>query len=463
MDKTLFAIKTKEVELKSVAFLLSHSKKSIDWKSEWFQNKITKNIFDAIKYLVDNSLKVTLDEIYVLVKKKIPDYEFKDLASIPSLYDDYSNIKFLKNQLRDNYIKFVENKNILTEVSDIYTSGDDLEISKLEKIRDKLNNNIATLQSQDTFPTIKDTFSRYDKILEERKVGEIKRTLGYKALDDLVGNRVAKRGSMLTVFGESGSGKTNFTLSMVNALVNNPRRIPVAYFSLENSEEDTVDILMSMRTDFTTDQLEEAIFTDSELAKYERAKQLFLRQEHFVIFDEYELSVDILHSKIIQFKQYLAEKQLLPDDEYCVIVLDLATMIKDFGDLDARLLEQTINKLHRIVRKEKIFLINVVQANENDLRNNKKFSKPEDVQKYRLLRQNIKHGSAFFERSRCVIALMRKREIMKTYFPDDKDEWLDMPDLIEVQVLKNNRGKTGFMKFSFQPEPIRIVPFLEET
>lgn len=463
MSEKLYLVKQKELEMKIISYLIQNPNKHKQYNSEEFQIPLTHEIFNSIKFLHDNGHTVTLDEIHILTKKKIPNFEYSDLANMVSSFKEFDNITLLKKELKDKWVKFVDNKKILSEATDIYQSGDDLEVKKLEEIRDRIDRNISYLTGNEVIPTMADVIGRYDNILEERTKTESKRTLGFPLLDSAIGNRLGKKGSMMTIFGFSGSGKSTFTLAIANALVNNPRQIPVIYFTLENSEEDVVDMLLSMRTEMSTFNIENyGELTDDERHKLAKEKRKLANLHHFHIYDESALSVSQLEAKIINSKEHFREKGVLPDDEYCVVIIDLATMLTDFEDLDARRIEQVVNRLHRLCRKEKLFMINVVQANENDLRGGKKFENVDQIKKYRLLRENIKHGSAFYERSRTVLALKRNKEMIKNFLPEEREEWESMEDILQVHIIKNNKGATGLIQFSYQPDPIGIAPWTEK-
>ena len=461
MSEKILIQKQKELEMKIIAFLIQNPNKNKDYKPEQFQHPTTKEIFTAIRFFEEKGNKVTLDEVHIFVKKKIPNFEYSELAKIVENFQDFSNIRYLKKELKDSWIKNVDNKHILSDVATVYQSADELTVEKLSNLRNKIDKNIAFLTTEESDPTMKSSISRHREIIKERNKGENKRTLGINALDKAIGSRLAKRGSMLTLFGLSGSSKSSFTLYLTNALVNNPRKICVMYFTLENTEEDVVDMLVSIRTGIKTSLLETPEDLQShEIERIEKELNKLENAENLHVYDESSLSIDQLESKIIQSKDIFREKGLLPEDEYCVVVIDLATMLTDFDDLDPRRMEQVVNRLHRLCRKEHLFMIHVVQANENDLRGGKKFENVDQIKKYRLLRENIKHGASFFERSRVVMSLKRNRELVKTYLPQEREEWENMPDIIECHIIKNNKGATGLLEFGFSPENLQIAPIV---
>lgn len=459
MSDKLFILKQKELEMKIISFLIQNPVKYKEYNEKEFQHPTTKEIFKAIHFLKENNHNIVLDEIHILVKKTIPNFEYSELVNIVESFQDFSNIKLLKKEIKDNYIKYVDNKNLLSEIADVYHSANDLTKEKLSKVRDKIEKNISMLDGDDEDFTSNGSVNRYNLIIEERKKGDRKRTLGVPLLDRAIGSRLAKRGSMMTIFGFSGSSKSTFTLYIANSLVNNPRKICVIYITLENTEEDVMDMLVSMRTRISASRLESPDeLLQEEIERLEKELNKISKLDNLHIYDESSLSISKLESKILQSKEIFREKGVLPEDEYCVVVIDLATMITDFEDLDPRKMEQVVNRLHRLARKEKLFIINVVQANENDLRGGKKFENVDQIKKYRLLRENIKHGASFYERSRTVLSLKRNKDLIKIYFPEDKEEWETLPDIIQCHIIKNNKGATGLVEFGFEPDPIQIAP-----
>lgn len=450
--------------MKLISYLIQNPNKVKDFSEKEFQHPLTNDIFKAIHFLKENNHNIVLDEIHIYVKKFNANFEYSELTNIVESFQDFSNYRFLKKQLKDNYIRYVDNKNILSDVAQIYSSSEDLTKEKLNVLKNKIEKNIFMLEGEDLDFSIKSSVSRYNSLLEERSKGEKKRTIGVPILDNMIGKRLGKKGSMLTLFGLSGSSKSTFTLYITNCLINNPRKICVLYFTLENTEEDVMDMLVSMRTSIPTERLETPDdLVNSELEKINKELQKISNLENFHIYDESSLSIDKLESKILQSKEIFRESGILPDDGYCVVIIDLATMITDFEELDARKMEQVVNRLHRLTRKENLFLINVVQANENDLRGGKRFENIDQIKKYRLLRENIKHGASFFERSRIVLSLKRTKDLVQTYFPEDKEEWETMPDIIQCHIIKNNKGKKGLVEFGFEPESLQIAPIVKEN
>ena len=70
----------------------------------------------------------------------------------------------------------------------------------------------------------------------------------------------------------------------------------------------------------------------------------------------------------------------------------------------------------------------------------------EDLQKLRPTRNNVKNSSALAERSRTVLAIFREKYYADALLPNDPDAQI-LPDILEVQVVKQNMGRVGKIGF----------------
>jgi KaiC/GvpD/RAD55 family RecA-like ATPase len=268
---------------------------------------------------------------------------------------------------------------------------------------------------------------------------------------------------MMLLVGESGSGKSLFTQSIVNQIINNPRKIPLAYFTLEMSLEDVMDRFLSFREGISPDDLGKPDKPERVKGIIERGKERMRKLDHFHIYDPAGMSSSELDRWITQSKEIWADKKVLPPDGYNVAVLDLATMLEDFGDMSPQRMEQVANRLNLLFRKHNTFPILVAQTNENQMRRERRFKKPEDVNYFHISREDIKGGSALFERCRVVASLVRRRELLKRYFRDDIELWESQRDLIEFSTLKNNNGPLFHTNFAFEYDPAyKIIPYNPE-
>lgn len=467
MSKSQVQKSNSEVYQKIISYLFRNPDDISRLEEEWFLVDFYKYIFKGLKEMRDKELSFTTDEIFTYSKEQIVhsriqglSIQYSDIETIYNNFDEFTNISSLIKRIRNDYLKSIETAHIMEDLLVQYTSLDNIPLDKLKEVRDRIDSTINTIESDDNLPTVPVVMEKYLEITKDRGTEEITRTLGYPILNKYL-PKSSHGGQMLLFFGESGSGKSLFVQSVINQMLNTPgRKIPIAYFTLEMSLEDVMDRFISMRSGLTSMELDK-IHTDERCkAVFTRARKRLEEMDNLLIYDPSTLSLNDLDRILSQAEEYWKEKGILSEDRYKVVVLDLVTMISDFGEPTPQRMEKVINDLYRIYKKHNAFVIAVAQANENELRSEGRFKKPEQIKAFKLRKNSIKNGAALYERSRTVVALTRKREMYKTYFTDSPELWSTQPDLIDFDVIKNNKGGLHFLKFSFQVEPYKILPYV---
>ena len=106
----------------------------------------------------------------------------------------------------------------------------------------------------------------------------------------------------------------------------------------------------------------------------------------------------------------------------------------------------------------------MVQSNENDIRNGKKFKDPDDCDNYFLQPENIEGGAVFGARARVILALNRPLVLKRRFFPLRNEEWDLEDDVITLAVVKQNDGKVGGLaKFMFDYHSFRLHEYRKQT
>ena len=101
------------------------------------------------------------------------------------------------------------------------------------------------------------------------------------------------------------------------------------------------------------------------------------------------------------------------------IYIDTLDLIDDFAGMDPDKMEKSINKLHFILRKHKVFALNALQLGENKLRGTQ--MTPEKVDNLHFSVEDIFGSSAFKKRNRAIIVSQRNLAMKKTLFPTKAD------------------------------------------
>ncbi|MCG8407108.1 MAG: hypothetical protein MI923_18075, partial [Phycisphaerales bacterium] len=115
-------------------------------------------------------------------------------------------------------------------------------------------------------------------------------------------------------------------------------------------------------------------------------------------------------------------------------------------------------KFDKIVKKHNIFAVAVVQANENKLRSGRILKKPEELKRYRLGLEDIYGGTTYAKKSRVVLSIQRPLHQLKQLFPEHEmmPVWRDLPDLMKVNIIKQNNGDLNSLSFLFDTDNFRI-------
>jgi replicative DNA helicase len=256
-------------------------------------------------------------------------------------------------------------------------------------------------------------------------------------LDELVVDGPAPGTGGLLV-AQSGMGKSTMVLKLVNGFIN--AEIPCMFFSLEMGSIATYDRLLANRLQIPYTEIVNPPDTETYQAIFDQVqqeRQLLDNNKLFRFCEDANVSISELKKSIIKFQEQIGQK-------YCIVVLDLITMIQDFVNTKSGLgmpqtIELAINKMNALSKELGIHYIGTAQLNRAG--ESTSVTDPEDVLRFRPSRHQVKNSSALLERCRYVVSLFRKKYYLEQYFGDD-EEIMDCEDIVELQILKQNNGKT---------------------
>ena len=183
----------------------------------------------------------------------------------------------------------------------------------------------------------------------------------------------------------------------------------------------------------------------------EKERKKLSRVKRYLFVEESNVSKNDLESIIIEAKKIMGV-------DYLVCTVDLASMLTDFGVKPGEI-EMSMNEIHIMGRKLNVHFILVFQANREVI--SEKIRKYEDLDKLRPTLKNIKNSGAIAERSRCVLGLFRKKHYLAQYFPEDPRLEIE-DDIMDVQIMKQNGGSLGLLKYLFYPEWSYFFPYKED-
>lgn len=330
---------------------------------------------------------------------------------------------------------------------------------KIRQLLYEAENDLMPIAKKQRIKTFEEVEESYLENFEQRKNGK-QYKFGDPILDKAVKYGPAP-GSGGLIAAATGMGKSAFCLNLINRCINN--HVPMMYYSLEMGETDTFDRLMALRSNIDMDSLVSPEDQDTWKMIKEQIKAQFdvLKQNPNFRFSECaSISLTQIKQDIKKFQQDIGQ-------EYCIVVFDLLSMVKEFMISDdrgmnfAQGIEVAINILNAMSKELGFHYIAVLQMNRKG-EGEGRADDLDDLKKFRPVRNQIKNSGAFLERVRYGLGLFRPKYYAEQLI-DDKALWEDMPDYCEVSMLKQNQGEVGIVgKYLFDPSVMSMIPVEED-
>ena len=319
---------------------------------------------------------------------------------------------------------------------------------------------IHSSKNQTSLMSIEEWSDTYIEELQQRKTGK-KYTYGDLNLDEEL-FKGAYPGAITTIAAATGSGKSTFTLNLMNNLIE--QNVPCMYISVEMGAIDTMDRLIAMRQGIPNDELYNQGNIDAVISSVIEEKKNLLTRNKFYFVEDPSIDLTKLRSMIREFKQRTKQ-------DYCLVVIDLLTQMKGFlanssmrGAGTPQTIENSMNELNALAKSENVHIIGVAQFNRGT--DSGKVTSIESIQNFRPTANDIKNSSALLERARLVLSVFRAKPYAIKYLVDSQGnpfpEVEDMEDYLELQVLKNSSGEVGkIYKYFYDGAHFRLLPLSE--
>lgn len=370
------------------------------------------------------------------------------------------NLKTCIKKVMDYSIKMTIGSTVEKFLMETTLSGD-LNYDTITSLANDIISNTIKLGDNSLIKTYADMAEDYKKVLEKRKIGEGKRSLGFKSIDRIV-IRPGAPGEMTTLFGMKGSGKSLLAKCIEMMLVN--LGVCVVSINLEMTEESNMDRLVSIPSNFSLSQLlDESFLQEEEAVKiiYDILEDLS-KKKNYIYISAIEMSLIDLDKLLYKCKLKFKELGVLPEDEYMFLTSDLTEQIEELSGKQGTELKPGVNKLLKLCKKHKIHKMNILQSNENIFRAGKTFSTPEACENFTLQPESVEGGSVYAARSRVVLAVNRPLLLKRRYFPQQQEEWDLETDLLWLNVVKQNDAPVGRTPFVFSSNSFRLIPYVDK-
>lgn len=421
-------------------------------EKNYFLSPVGRALFEAAQELFTKNVPLTREHLLAEGSRRCDDVTD---GVIGALFDDinFSPDSFRQHylpRLRSDYAKKMLEDEVLKEAIAESMSKDALDVGNVRRIMQRMQEMVELYEGKDSRIMSLDQAGRvYEQRLRDRAA-----LMRFRVSDAHL-NRCLVAGlppkQMTVAFGATGVGKSAFALHLADRDIN--KRNPAAYVSLEMDLISTFDRLAARRLGIPlhmlmpgpdTGQVEPFVL-DAVSAEMERLR----RVESFFFIEDDSLCIS-------DIEQIAKEVKRRTKTDYLVLYLDLMTMLREFSGEDANEYERGMNLLHEMVRRQGVHAVNVVQANRkaDDVR----ITSIDQLEMLRPRRNTIKNSQAILERCRNQLSVFRPRYYAEQLFHEDP-ALADMPDTMEVQVLKQTMGPVGaIIKYLYRGELFQLIP-----
>lgn len=323
-----------------------------------------------------------------------------------------------------------ENWNTADPISWTQDYYDSLKIKCQETLGIEIDAHNATLFAQDIAEYYRNTFK--DRLTKTR------RKFHWDPLDRIIVDGPSE-GHGGIIAGSTGMGKSALCINILDHLID--ADVPCMYFPIEMGKENSVDRIISKRTKIPYSDLVNPSpeHFESTMQVIEEELKRFSVHSNFALCDDPSIDIAKLRKYIKQFQDKLEAEG---KDRYCVILIDLITMISEFYMTESSMaqgIEKAINMLDILAKQLGFHYVGVVQLNRTVEQD--KVTSIQSIDKLKPTRASVKNSNALLERARYMISIFRPKYFADLYLSEE--EAGTIRDIAEVAVMKQNNGNVG--------------------
>ena len=422
--------------------------------SDSFHNPKFKAYFTALQNLRESGETINETSLFREANRIDAGVDTATNKNLFSIQVDKTNLNGALEALQDSIAKNKINK-ALEKIQELTTSHNPLDTVKVSSLEYTIQETLATAYKQVVSKDFSILLDNYKAELLERKKG-----LHYPFNDVFLDQTLTKKaapGQIVLLAGATGTGKSIYGLYLMSGLVNTD--IPCLYFSPEMDEISTMDRWMAMRRNIPVDMWYSTGPEMDALIDIVDKEKIALKDKAFRFIDEPDITLEQIRHHIREFK--LAYKV-----DYLIVFVDLITQVREFMDMSSNknaslptIMEKAINKVNAIAKKENVCIVAIAQMNRDA--DSAKITTMQDIDKLRPTLNTIKNSAALAERSRAVLSVFRAKYYSDRYLPND-EEAREEPDVLEIQVVKQNMGRVGNIgKYNFNGPTFKLNVLME--
>lgn len=196
-----------ENQQKYIAYLIwENPQDCLSFDDKYFLNHRLSTIFISIKDLVKKNIVLEVDVILDECKRHDSTIDYNEIKLIIDSFTDFENIEYVKNRLKEEYIKQKNIKSLLEDVFVQLDSNGDIQLDKVGEFQKKLSESLLELNGQTKLKNFPEIAKQYRLTLHERKNPTKIRSIGFPILDKLTKYPGAE-GTMSSLVALKGHGK----------------------------------------------------------------------------------------------------------------------------------------------------------------------------------------------------------------------------------------------------------------
>ena len=274
-------------------------------------------------------------------------------------------------------------------------------------------------------------FAELSEIHQARESGDVAATgipTGLVQLDAFLGG--LQRGIITVVAGRPGMGKSSFGMACVRHAAS--RGIGVHVFSLEDTRSAYCDRVLSGESRVPAERIRSVDFRKGDLAALGAAMNRPAPKQ-WLVDDRSGISAGEVVRSV---RRHLGANQTK------LVLVDYVQLLRGEKKQDAfERISEAMNELADAAKRDNMVYLVLAQLNrECEKRDNK-----------RPQLSDLKSSGAIEERAKCVLFLYRPAVYR------EKQNGVDIPEsVVEILVHKNNQGRTGISRASWDGETIRM-------
>lgn len=402
--------------------------------SDSFPHERARSLYKAINILSDQGELITESSLFREANKFDDSIDIGTIQTLVSLDVDVSSLPKAIEELKEGAIKYKLDM-LVDQLSEKTSSNDPLDHTAISSLLFQAQDSLSSGSTQKSFRSIEDCLDSYTDELKMRRIGS-----HYPFHDTFLDRKLTKKaapGQVILIAGSTGVGKSSYGLSLINGMINNSS--PCIYVSLEMDIVSTMDRLLSMRTNIPViDWYATGKDIDPLLRQVEKEKE-GLRNKPFRFIDDPSIGLDEIQACIREFK-------MIYKVDYVCVFIDLITQVREFVDTKssrnnfATVIEIAANQLHALSKKENVCFVCLAQMNRDA--DSQRVETIDELTRLRPSLNHIKNSNALGERARTVLSVFRRKYYAQRLLPED-DQVPFMPDVMEIQILKQSMGGVG--------------------